>query len=285
VPSVLCLTLKTIDVAADGLQRKRESISKFLGDKKMKVPKIATILCTAIVLALPCVTKACLVGTMDIVQTGFGACSEIQIWGGGYDGEVVYGGVYMLDKSDGSGVGDIWPDGQLGSFCMELYEDYPQETFTYDLVTPQEGPVPTCFLGGSIGADKAEYLRELWGRFFDPAWFGSGPFTSEQNSDAAAFAAAVWEIVHENLPSSPLDWDVTVDGTAGDLGFSCAGIDTAKANDYLHALTGCGPKADLMAVVRCGSQDYLIQVPEPATIALLGLGGVLSLVRKRRAAV
>ena len=257
----------------------------FLGEKKMKIPKMATVLCTAFVLALPCVTRAVPVGTVDIVRDGLGANAEVQVWGGGQAGSVAYSGVYMLGKTGGSGEGDIWPDGQLGSFCMELNEHAPDDTFTYDVVMLEEAPVPTTFLGAAIGADKAKYVRELWGRFFDPDWVGSGPFTSEQNSDAAAFAVAIWEIVYEDLPSSPLGWDVTVDGTDGDLGFYAVGADTDKANDYLHSLTGCGPKADLRAFVRCGTQDYLVQVPEPATIALLGFFSVLSLVRKKRAAV
>lgn len=251
----------------------------------MKIPKMATILCTALVLALPCVTNAVPVGTVDIVRDGLGANAEVEVWGGGQAGSVAYSGVYMLGKTAGSGEGDIWPDGQLGSFCMELNELAPDDTFTYDVVVLEEAPVPTTFLGGAIGAAKATYLCELWGRFFDPDWVGSGPFTSEQNSGAAAFAVAIWEIVYEDLPSSPLGWDATVDSTDGDLGFYAVGADADKANDYLHSLTGCGPKADLRAFVRCGSQDYLVEVPEPATIALLGFSGVLSLVRKKRAAV
>lgn len=257
----------------------------FLGEKKMKIPKMATILCTALVLALPCVTRAVPVGTVDIVHDDFGANADAQVWGGAQAGSIAYSGVYMLGKSGGSGEGDIWPDGQLGSFCMELNEHAPDETFTYDVVMLEDAPVPTTFLGGAIGADKAKYLRELWGRFFDPAWVGSGPFSSEQNSDAGAFAVAIWEIIYEDLPSCPLGWDVTVDSTDGELGFYAVGVDTDKANDLLHSLTGCGPKADLRAFVRCGTQDYLVEVPEPATIALLGFSGVLSLVRRKRAAV
>jgi hypothetical protein len=257
----------------------------FMGEKKMKIPKMATLLCAVLVLALPCVTRAVPVGTVDVVRVGLGAHDEIEVWGGGQAGSVAYSGVYMLGKTAGSGEGDIWPDGQLGSFCMELNEHAPDDTFMYDVVVLEDAPVPTSFLGGTIGADKARYLRELWGRFFDPDWVGSGPFTSGQNSDAGAFAVAVWEIIYEDLPSSPLGWDVTVDSTDGELGFYCVGADADKANEFLHSLTGCGPKADLRALVRCGTQDYLVEVPEPATIALLGFSAVLSLVRKKRAAV
>jgi hypothetical protein len=150
-------------------------------------------------------------------------------------------------------------------------------TLTYDVVMPEEAPQPTTFLGGPIGPEKAEYLRELWGRFFDPSWTGDGPFTEQQNSDAEAFTAAIWEIVYEELPESPLLWDVTVDGTIGDLGFRCENADTSTANDWLHVLDGTGPKANLRVFSYLGKQDYIVMIPEPATIALLGLGTLVLL--------
>jgi len=42
--------------------------------------------------------------------------------------------------------------------------------------------------------------------------------------------------------------------------------------------------ADLRVFSYDGQQDYIVEVPEPATIALLGLGGALSLLRRKRVA-
>ncbi len=134
-----------------------------------------------------------------------------------------------------------------------------------------------------MGVTKAKYIEELWGRYFDPAWVGSGSFTSYQNSQAEAFAAAVWEIVHEDLPSSSLGWDVTLDGTLGDGGFRAQYLDAYTANTWLHSLDGTGPAANLRVFSYNGQQDYIAEVPEPATIVLLGLGGMLSLLRRKRA--
>lgn len=193
----------------------------------------------------------------------------------------------MLNKDADTGEGDLWPDGPLGGFCIELSQRAPKKPSEYDVIMPQDAPEPACFLGGRIGPDKAEYLSELWGRFFEPNWVGSGPFTCRQNRNAEAFAAAIWEIIYEELPESPADWNVEVDSTFGRLGFKCFGADSATANQWLHTLDGTGPKADLRALVCDGKQDYITaiptsEMPEPATMALLGLGSLI-LLRKRRA--
>jgi len=252
-----------------------------LGEKKMSKLKITMILCAAAGLALPGAARACLLGAVDIAHTGYGASDITTVWGGDHAGTNIYGGVYMLNKTYGTGQGNIWPNDELiGSFCMELHERAPDNTLKYGVVMPEK--VSNSFIGGLIGTTKANYLRELWGRFYNPKWADHGPYTSKQSREAEAFAAAVWEIIYEDLPTSPLKWDVGIDGTPCSLGFRAENMDIATANKWLHALTGCGPKADLRAFIYEGEQDYLVEVPEPATIALLGIGGALSLLRKRR---
>jgi len=240
-----------------------------------------TILCAAIVLALPILTKASPVGTVDMAHTGYGASDILTIYGGGLSGLNGYGGVYMLDKTAGTGQGNLWPDGLIGGFCIELHQWAPSTTIKYDVVALEE--VNNSFMGSSLGTAKADYLAELWGRFYNPDWADGGPYSSEEKSKAEAFAAAVWEIVYEDMPTSPLNWDVTVDSSGGTHGFFALNCDTATANSWLHALDGTGPKAELLAFVNQGKQDFIVQVPEPATVCLLGLGG-LAFLRKRRKA-
>jgi hypothetical protein len=247
-----------------------------------------TILLTTVVLVLvtPRVANATSLGTVNIVNTGYGASGQLNVWGGGLYGASGRGGVYMLNKTNGTGQGNFWPNGLLGGFCIELSELAPTKLSTYDVVMPQDSPKPTYFLGSYIGPVKAEYLSELWGKFFDPNWVGIGPFSPQQNSKAEAFAAAVWEIIYEDLPSSPAGWNVTEDGTSGNRGFYCTNADTVTANNWLHSLNGTGPKTQLLALVCDGKQDYITAsppagIPEPATIALFGIGG-LALLRKKR---
>lgn len=247
---------------------------------KLKLVKISAVFCAAVMI-LPCVTKAAPVGTVDIALSGFGAHDIMEIWAAGYEGIIGYAGVNMLDKTYGTNEGKIWSDGPIGAFCIEWAELSSSSTLTYDVIMPEDGPIPTTLLGGTMGLSKAKYLQELWGRYFDPSWVGSGSFTYQQNTKAEAFSAAVWEIIHEDLPTSPLGWDVTVDGTVGIRGFRAAYLDADMANNMLHSLDGTGPMADLRVFSYNGQQDYIVEVPEPTTMALLGLGGAFSLLRRK----
>jgi hypothetical protein len=245
---------------------------------------MARVICLAVALAIPCLAaRAAPLGSVKIAFDGHGAYDVIDIWGGGHSSAGIYSGVYTLEKDGGTGEGNIWPDGSLSAFCIELNQYVPTEQVKYDVKATESAY--NSYLDEYIGIDKASYISELWGRFFDSAWTGDGPFTGQENSDAAAFAAAIWEIIYEDIPTSSSDsWDVTTDGTAGIGGFYATGVDATTANAWLAALDGTGPMADLRVFVNCCKQDYIVEVPEPATIAMLGLGGVLSLVRRKRAA-
>lgn len=219
-------------------------------------------------------------GTADLVVSGHGAYDYLDIYGAGFAGTEIYSGVYILEKSNSHGAANIWADGPLYGFCMEIQEPAPEMSVTYDVISPHQAY--DSILNESVGITKTNYLRELWGRYYDPSWEGTGPFTTSQNKEAAAFAAAIWEIIYEDIPTSPALWDVGIDSTAGIGGFASTFVDATLANSWLSSLDGTGPRPILAVFTNDGSQNYLVAVPEPATVILLGLGGIVSLVRRRR---
>ena len=239
--------------------------------------KMTKAVVAAVLVAVPSLAGA---NTVDVVSDGFGACSWTTFWAAWQNGNEVEAGVYSLNKTADTGIGDTWPNGSVPGLCMELQELAPHTTYTYQVVMPED--VYNSVTGTTIGTTKANYLRELWGRRYDNSWAGAGPFTLGQNAAAEAFAAAIWEIIYEDLPGSPLGWDVEIDSTPGAGGFAATSLDAVTANAWLHELTGSGPKADLRAFVTDGAQDYLVAVPEPATVLTLGVGGLLCLVGRRR---
>lgn len=236
------------------------------------------ILLMACALALPLVlTPAGRADTVDIVHDGFGAHGLTTFWGAGYHGAGVMAGVYMLNKTGDTGLGSTWKNGPIPGFCVELHVPAPKSTLTYEVIMPED--MYNTYTGEFVGSMRANYLRELWALYYDPAW-ASGSYTEQDHLAAEAFAAAVWEIIYEVLPASPLDWDVRTSGFAG--GFGAEDLDWATANKWLHSLTGGSAKADLRVFASADGQNYLVLVPEPATAILLGLGGLCSVLGRRR---
>lgn len=240
----------------------------------MKLTRISILFSLLFLLTvLPNAANAYTVDSVEVVSTGLGANELIGVWGDGLDGSTtgVYAGVYNLDKTSGTGEGKLWADGLIGAYCAELSESAPVISTKYSVIT----------LDDAFGTKKAGYISELWGRYYDPGWVGDGPFNWQQDSEAAAFATALWEIIYEDSASK---WDVKVDSTWDGSGFRTDFGGATIANKYLYSLDGTGPMADLRVFSAAGSQDYIAQVPEPTTIVLLGLGSLGLLRRKRKAA-
>jgi len=239
--------------------------------KLTRIPILFSLL--FLLMVLPDTVTAYTVDSVEVVNTGLGANELIGVWGDGIDGSAigVYAGVYNLYKTSGSGEGKLWADGLIGAYCAELSEPAPIVTTKYSVTS----------LDDAFGTKKAVYISELWGRYYDSSWAGDGPFNWQQDSEAAAFATALWEIIYED---SPLKWDVKVDSTWDGSGFRTDFGGAMVANKYLSTLDGTGPMADLRVFSYGGNQDYIAQVPEPTTVVLLGLGSLGLLRRKRKAA-
>jgi hypothetical protein len=228
--------------------------------------KLVSIFALAVVLVgivLTSPASATILGTVNIQNHGNGLSDQGQLWGGGLGGGTYFTGVYSWTNAGGTGLGTLVPN---WGFCIEL----PQSPYTgwQNVIPLNEAPLPPLY-GTPMGVAKANYIRELWGRNFDPSWA-----TGASTQMAEAFSAAIWEIVYETDA-----WDVT-----SGAGFHATGIEQyATANTWLSQLNGNTAyfAPNLVATCTIDGQDYVVQVPEPATICLLGLGA-LSLLRRKR---
>lgn len=220
-------------------------------------------------------------GTVTLDHTGFGAKGTALITGGGYDNYNAFAGLLKIDILAADGQDNPLSAGTtIGVFCVDLVQSVAGGETGYDVILPECGPKPTDFLGGSMGQEKAALLAELWGRFYDSSWLTDGSYTAAQNNAAEAFQLCVWEIICEDFGAT---LDISVDGTVGELGFMAANTDTLLANSMLAALDGTGPTAELVIVSNGCYQDFITEVPEPATFAILGFGFAVLAGRRRSA--
>ena len=225
---------------------------------------VFTVAAALVGIAFTSTASATWLGSVNIQNHGNGLSeSGHYVWGGGLSGLTGYTGVYSWTNAGGTGLGTLVPN---WGFCIEL----PQGPYTgwQNVVSLDSAPVPPLY-GTPMGMTKANYIRELWGRDFDPTWA-----TGANKPMAEAFSAAIWEIVYETDP-----WDVL-----SGAGFHATGIEqAATANLWLSQLNGNTAyfANNLVATSTDGGQDYVVQIPEPATIGLLGLGALMLLRRKK----
>jgi hypothetical protein len=236
---------------------------------KKAVKTFAAVVLVGIVLTSTA-SATTILGTANIKNHNNHLSDIGTIWGGGLNHLTCYTGIYSWTNQGGSGLGTQVPG---WGFCIELTQN-PYNGW-HSVIDLNESPLPSSVYGTPMGVTKANYIRELWGRDFNPAWI-----TDPNKQMAEAFGVAVWEIIYETDPN----WNVT-----SGAGFRATGIEQANtANAWLHSLNGdTAYFANNLAVISAlTGQDYLVllpvqSIPEPATICLLGLGA-LSLFRRKK---
>ncbi len=175
------------------------------------------------------------------------------------NGQEGRGGILTIDKIQSSGLGDLLDD-PFYACCIELDQTAKKQTKTYS--------VSQC---GDL------LMIELWGRYFDIA--------IDNRKKAEVFSACVWELTYGDLALDVTSWD-----SGNKTGFRCTylaanigGISgVTLANQWLGSLDGSGPMADLLYLRSGCYQDFVAQVPEPATISMLGLMSVGFLRRRKK---
>ncbi|MGD1042472.1 MAG: PEP-CTERM sorting domain-containing protein [Sedimentisphaerales bacterium] len=239
--------------------------------------KSITICAVAVLvgIVLTSTASATILGTVNIQNHNNGLSDIGQLWAtslGSESGWSFYTGVYSWTNTLASGTTGLGTQVPNWGFCIEL----PQEPYNgwQNVVPLDEAPLPAQY-GTPTGTTKANAIRELWGRDFDPTWA-----TGANRQMAEAFGAAIWEIIYETDST----WNVT-----SGAGFHATIEQAATANLWLSQLNGDTAyfARNLVATSTIYGQDYVVQVPEPvtapepATICILGLGA-LSLIRRKK---
>ena len=233
--------------------------------------------------------------TVRIDHIGYGHVGTTGVivdydWDGHYDaysGDYIKTGQYKFAfyaAHSSPGTADLVTD-PFFAYCVDLDQSIPYGWADYSLVDLEDAPL-AWRPDDPMGTDKANDLRELWGRF-------AGMVTSSATGEA--FGAAVWEIVFEN-PAN--DYDVA-DGALKMTGMGIYGGENsaAIANDWLSQLNGDISKYEqgLFALSHPCYQDFALAgptppsgnpIPEPMTLAGVGMGvaGLCGYLRRRRQA-
>jgi hypothetical protein len=238
--------------------------------KKIIIKKFVAVVLISI--AITTAASATILGTTNIQNHNNSLSDQGDLWGGGLDGGSYYTGIYSWTNeiSGSTGLGALVPN---WGFCIELTQG--ANNGSVDVIPLEEGPLPVTAVT-PMGTTKANYIRELWGRDFDKNWI-TNPTTANKQM-AEAFGACLWEIIYETN-GSPATWNVS-----SGAGFHATGIEqAATANSWLSQLDGNTAYFvnNLYVTSTLNGQDYLVQIPEPTTVCILGLGA-LSLIRRKK---
>ncbi|MFN7022615.1 MAG: MYXO-CTERM sorting domain-containing protein, partial [Phycisphaerales bacterium] len=156
--------------------------------------------------------------------------------------------------------------GNFNGFCLELTETIQEpNAYTYKVVPLSVAPDGDGLFTFPLGAAGADLLSELWGR-----WHGTLDISNA--NDCAAFQIAIWEIVY--------DANLILNNAGDSLIIGAPAPVLTQAQFYLDSLDGTGPRAVLEAFTHPTAQDQVI--PTPGALALLGMGGLAAVRRRRR---
>jgi hypothetical protein len=183
--------------------------------------------------------------------------------GGNPHAATVLLGTGRFNKTAGTGVGALFPNGLLSVSCKDLDHYLYQPSARYDVIPLTDSPN-----GRPIPPERIAKLRELFGRYYTDLFAGAD---AQRKNKAEAFGLCVWELVDEtaatlDVKGGPGFWTEYANTTV-----------TSMANGWLASLNGQGPNWKVYALVTPGGhQDFAAGVvPEPSTLAeLFALGGL-----------
>ncbi len=134
------------------------------------------------------------------------------------------------------------------TYCLE-----PDEVLGISGASAKKGEFVDGLAGTPYAADASALTRLVNTHFADS-------LTSATKS--AAFQIALWEVAY----------DTVVNLADGAFRYTASGAVLNQAKAYLNDANWVSGGDNLDVILRIGNQDLMIQVPEPATLALLGVG-------------
>ncbi|MGJ8656442.1 MAG: PEP-CTERM sorting domain-containing protein [Akkermansiaceae bacterium] len=193
-------------------------------------------------------------------------------------------------------------ENQFAAFCIEIGETIAEGNFTYDFESLEGissgragvgGTATSEIPAGGIGDLAAARVRALFDKYYQSDDLSEWGY-SDRSPLAQAFQLAIWEISH--------DGDLSLSDTSGAfyIGRQSDGNNTQKngidlAQSWLNELSSItadyeSQKWDVYALESIGNPGYqdlvfateIGTVPEPSSALLLSLGGLATLVYRRR---
>lgn len=204
---------------------------------------------------------------VDVAYTGYGAGQNVTVTSTVFNGDVIAAQLFTtLTNSTG---GPDYPNlnGNWILYCVELPQTVNGASTTYEAVSPELVP-----FSGPMGLVRASAIADLYA-------FANGAQYANDNDYAAAFQVAIWELSLDYAGGPASGADTTFGN------FQVSGL-TAGAQVYLNALMGAvgNTNGAWIAGLRNDTwQDYIIEIPTPGALALLGLAGLTTGARRRRA--
>lgn len=213
--------------------------------------------------------------TVNAVFTGTGAGQNVKIEFGTTTMNVFAG--QLKHTLSNASAGYSWINGNHITYCTDLNQVVANTSRTFTIAQVQDAPG-----NAAMGTLKADALRALY------AWGGTQAITTTNNTFAAAFQLAVWEIYMDYSPSMTLNAASFTSGSFKARQTNGNALTSTLVNQavsiYSGAMTAMNTNnvsSNLVAIISPTAQDQLVVIPTPGTAALAGLGGLL-LMRRRR---